>query len=205
MLHGLCYARPQKNHVMSPMKRRMQRTDAFRDSRGERVVLAVHCLFNQNARIAGCAYFPGAMGQAAKVLTRSGVGMLQLPCPELTHLGLDRKRHGGRKIGIREALSLKKGKAACREMARSVIYQIKEYRRHGFKVIGAIGNDGSPACGVKLTHYRKRGAGPGVGAFNKVIRQELKRAGIPLKFIAIQDHQWKENARRIRKLLRKQN
>jgi predicted secreted protein len=185
------------------MMARGRQRDLFRDKRSKKIVLAVHCLFNQNARIDGCAYFPGAMGEAARVLAQSGVGMLQLPCPELAHLGLDRQRHGGRKIGIREALSLKEGKAACREMAKNVVYQIKEYQRHGFKVIGAIGNDGSPACGVNFTHYRATGPGPGPGAFIKVLGQELDKAGIKLDFIAIRDHAWKENVRRIKKLLRK--
>ncbi len=185
------------------MKPRGHRTDIFGDKRSKKVVLAVHCLFNQNARIDGCAYFPGAMGQAARVLAQSGVGVLQMPCPELTYLGLDRRRHGGRKIGIREALSLKKGQAACRKMARGVVYQVKEYRRHGFEVIGAIGNDGSPACGVNRTHYRATGPGPGPGAFIKVLRKELAREGIKLDFIAIRDHAWKENVRRIKQLLRR--
>lgn len=185
------------------MKPRGRRKGAFKDKRSKKVVLAVHCLFNQNARIDGCAFFPGAMGRAARVLAQSGVGMLQMPCPELTYLGLDRKRYGGRKIGIREALSLKNGKTACREMAKNIVYQVKEYRRHGFKVIGAIGNDGSPACGVNFTHYRATGPGPGPGAFIKILRQELAREGIKLDFIAIRDHAWKENVRRIRKLLSK--
>ena len=42
--------------------------------------MVAHCLLNQNARIDRCAYFPGAMGEAAQALLDSGVGVLQMPC-----------------------------------------------------------------------------------------------------------------------------
>ena len=84
----------------------------FTDARSKRVVLAVHCILNQNARIDECAHFPGAMGRIAQLLVDSGVGIVQLPCPELLYLGLDRQAHSGMKIGIREALSAEEGRNA---------------------------------------------------------------------------------------------
>jgi len=174
----------------------------FEDARSKKVVLVVHCLLNQNARIDTCAYFPGAMGKVAQVLVDSGVGIVQLPCPELMHLGLDRERHGGMRIGIREALSEPEGRAACREMARQIVYQVQEYQRHGFAVLGLIGNDGSPACGVTVTHYHDGGAGPGQGAFIRAVREELEGEGIELPFIAVADHQWDERLEAVLAMLK---
>lgn len=173
----------------------------FEDARSKRVVLAVHCILNQNARIDRCAYFPGAMGEIAQLLMESGVGIVQMPCPELMHLGLDREAHGGREIGIREALSEEEGRSACAEMARHLIFQVEEYRRHGFEVLGVIGNDGSPACGVDRTHYHGTGSGAGEGAFIRSVREELEERGIDIPFIAVADHEWTERTERLRELL----
>ena len=173
----------------------------FDDARSKKVLLAVHCLLNQNARLDRCAYFPGAMGEAAQVLIESGVGILQMPCPELWHLGLDRGRHRAMEIGIREALSEEEGREACRDLVRPLIYQIKEYQRHGFSIVGVVGNNGSPACGVDHTHYHEKGYGPGAGMFIEVLREELASNSIDARFIAVQDQKWEENVERLRELL----
>jgi len=53
----------------------------FTDKRSKRVVLCLHCLLNHNARIDGCAYYPGAMTEIVQVLMEAGVGVVQMPCP----------------------------------------------------------------------------------------------------------------------------
>jgi len=174
----------------------------FTDSRSKKVILVAHCLLNQNARIDRCAYFPGAMGDIARALVDSGVGVLQMPCPELECLGLDRsgRIREGADIGIREALLGDKA-TACRELARGVARQCAEYRKHGFTIIGAVGNDGSPACGVDFTWYLESGFGAGTGAFITMLREELAAAGVEIPFAALQDRQWDIGLARVRALL----
>jgi len=174
----------------------------FNDSRSKQVVLVAHCLLNQNARIDGCAFFPGAMGDIARALVDSGVGILQMPCPELECLGLDRsgRIRDGADIGIREALLGDKA-TACRELARGVARQCAEYRKHGFTIIGGVGNDGSPACGVDISYYLDRASAPGTGAFIMMLREELATAGIEIPFTAVQDHHWETGLERVRALL----
>ncbi|MFB3881263.1 MAG: hypothetical protein ACE149_08360 [Armatimonadota bacterium] len=174
----------------------------FADSRSKKVILVAHCLLNQNARIDRCAYFPGAMGDIARALVDSDVGILQMPCPELECLGLDRsgRIRDGADIGIREALLGDKA-TACRELAKGVARQCAEYRKHGFAVIGAVGNDGSPACGVDFTWYLESGFSPGTGAFIMMLREELAAAGIEIPLIAVQDHQWDIGFERVKALL----
>jgi predicted secreted protein len=174
----------------------------FGDRRSKRVILVLHCLLNQNARIDGCAYFPGAMGDAARAVVDSGAGVLQMPCPELHCLGLDRSgriRHGA-DIGIREALLEGEGEKACRSLVRHVMADVSEYRKHGFRIVGVVGNDGSPACGVDITHYVD-GERPGVGAFMTMLREELEKLGLRVPFVALRDHEWDEGTRRVRALL----
>jgi predicted secreted protein len=175
----------------------------FRDRRSKKVILVAHCLLNQNARIDGCAYFPGAMEEAARSVVDSGVGVLQMPCPELHCLGLDRsgRMRDGIDIGIREALLEGEGQRICRSLVEHVIEDVKEYQKHGFQIVGVVGNDGSPACGVDMTWYVDRGAGPGTGAFMLVLRDELKRRGLDIPFAAVLDEEWAEGTARVRALL----
>jgi hypothetical protein len=43
----------------------------FEDQRSKKVVLALHCLLNQNARIDTCARSSGVMGEAALAPARN--------------------------------------------------------------------------------------------------------------------------------------
>jgi len=175
----------------------------FDDQRSKKVILVLHCLLNQNARIDGCAYFPGAMGEAAQAVVESGIGVLQMPCPELCCLGLDRagRFRDGADLGIREALLEGEGRAACEALVQHVMHNVREYRKHGFEIVGVVGNDGSPACGVELTHYVDRGEGPGPGAFVLLLREALVKEGLNLPFVALRDHAWAERAARVKALL----
>ena len=174
----------------------------FADKRSKRVVLVIHCILNHNARIDGCAYYPGAMTEIVEALMEAGVGMVQMPCPELECLGLDRtgRIKGGQDLGIRETL-LGEAAEACRALVKGVLREVREYRKHGFEVVGVIGNDGSPACGVDFTHYLGRGFAPGRGAFITMLQEELQAVGIELPFVATQDHQWTERLERIKALV----
>jgi predicted secreted protein len=175
----------------------------FEDRRSKRVVLVAHCVLNQNARIDGCAYFPGAMDEAARVIVDSGVGVLQMPCPELYCLGLDRsgRMRDGKDIGIREALLESEGREGCLQLVDSVMVDVREYGKHGFEIVGVVGNDGSPACGVATTHYVDGSERPGAGAFMMMLRQALVEAGFNVPFVALRDNEWDERTERVRALV----
>lgn len=172
----------------------------FDDQRSKRVVLVAHCLLNMNARIDACGYFPGAMEGSAQALLDSGVGVLQMPCPELLFNGLDREAHGGRAIGIRESLQTDEGRVACRRLVDGLVHQIHEYQKHGFEIIGVVCNGASPACGL-VTSYHRDGIGPGDGAFVEVLKETFEANGIDLPFVAVRDHEWDENTRMLREFL----
>lgn len=39
----------------------------------------------------------------------------------------------------------------CREMLKSIVEQVKSYIDAGYEIVGVLGVDGSPSCGVNLT------------------------------------------------------
>ena len=64
----------------------------FTDGRSRRVVFLAHCLLNQNAISDGTAVYPAAFRELVQFFLEHQVGIVQLPCPELCCLGLDRGR-----------------------------------------------------------------------------------------------------------------
>jgi predicted secreted protein len=152
----------------------------FSDCRAGKVVLVPHCVLNQNARVAGAAEKPAAVAALIEGLLERRIGVVQMPCPELQLLGLDRAN-----LPIRQLLSTSIGRAACRQLARDTVYQIEQYRACGVQVLGILGKDGSPSCGVEITW--EEGLTAGSGIFIEVLCEELRRAGIDLSVRGMTD------------------
>ena len=132
----------------------------LRDERSGRVVFVSHCLLNQNTRYLGGAFRPGVVHEVVDPYLQDGTGICQLPCPEQLAWGGVLKRHLLRLYGrpwlgpvirpLRPALT------ACtalryRVLARRVAGQIADYQKSGFDVVGVVGVDASPTCGVATT------------------------------------------------------
>ena len=62
----------------------------FTDGRSRRGVFRAHCLLNQNAISDGTAEVPAAHLEILRTVLDARVGVVQLPCPELCCMGLDR-------------------------------------------------------------------------------------------------------------------
>lgn len=129
----------------------------FEDSRSKRVIFVSHCILNQNAKIDGCAHYPGAVRELVDIIVTSGCGIVQMDCPEFLHLGLDRQVEIGSERTIEsedsrvaELMEAPAGRACCREVASQVAQQMEQYVRHGFTVVGVLGVNGSPTCGVEI-------------------------------------------------------
>lgn len=156
----------------------------FQDGRSRRVVLLSHCLLNQNAISDGTAVCPAAFRALVQALLERDIGILQMPCPELCCLGLDRGNPAGAErpaveenTRIRAALG--RDPAGLTALAEQVAGQVREYRRHGFDVLGLIGANRSPCCGVDTTSEENREV-PGQGLFVQMILRRLAEAGIRL-------------------------
>jgi len=173
--------------VDSPQVKR----DFSRDGRSKTVVWVAHCALNQNARHVDCADFPSQMKPLLEALAAREIGIVQLPCPELMVLGLGRDRDVPPLDTIREALDLPDGHRRMQPLIEQVIYQIEEYRYQGFRILGILGKNGSPSCGVETTSY-KEGFGPGQGIFLRELAQALVRKGIEIPIKGIDDHRQEE-------------
>jgi predicted secreted protein len=165
--------------------------DFEKDGRSRKVIFVAHCMLNQNARHVDCADFPAMMGSLLTALQDKEVGIVQMPCPELMALGLGRDRDVPPLDTIREALELSDAHERLAPLIENVIYQIKEYQFQGFEVVGILGKNGSPACGVETTSL-PGGQAPGEGVFVALLRKRLHAESLNPGIKGIDDHRQEE-------------
>ncbi|GBF35608.1 hypothetical protein DCCM_4737 [Desulfocucumis palustris] len=79
------------------------------------------------------------------MLMEKQIGIIQLPCPEMVVYGIKRWGH------VREQFDTLFFREKCQDIIKPITYQLLDYVKNGYKVIGIIGVDGSPSCGVNLT------------------------------------------------------
>ena len=163
----------------------------FTDGRSKKVIFLAHCLLNQNAISDGTAVCPAAFGELIQLLLDREVSVVQMPCPELCCLGLDRGDvHGADRPVVEENTRIRRamekdGPRQKREaLADLVAEQVQEYHKHGFQVLGIVGANRSPNCGLETTSDFDREV-EGRGAFMEAIAQRLEAAGISVPMLGL--------------------
>lgn len=163
----------------------------FTDGRSKRVVFMAHCLLNQNAISDGTAVFPAAFRNVIGAYLDNDVGIVQLPCPELCCLGLDRGNvHGAESpvteenTRIRRAMETDSISGQLSALADYVMKQITEYHRHGFEIVAIIGANRSPNCGVETTSDNNREV-EGKGLFMEELHRRLEAQKIDIPMFGI--------------------
>jgi len=111
------------------------------DARGRKIAIVCHCLLNANSKVEGLAEYAGVHPLIAR-LAVEGIGVIQMPCAEMTALGM---RRWGQ---TREQYESVPFAEHCTALALDTLAQVKEYQRCGYQILGLVGVDGSPTCGV---------------------------------------------------------
>lgn len=179
----------------------------FDDRRSKKIIIVAHCLLNQNSISDGTADYPSQFTELADLAMANNIGMIQLPCPELTCLGLDRRDREGAKrpllrenTRIRRLLSDQSNVGLLRQKAEEVSNQIQEYKSYGFKILGAIGVNRSPSCGVETTTEDGTEVA-GMGVFFELILEACRRRGQTLRMIGVKTCEREESMRRFQQLI----
>lgn len=178
----------------------------FDDGRSKNVVLVAHCLLNQNSISDGTADFPSQFENVIEILMKNRIGLIQMPCPELTCLGLDRGDVDGAKrpllqenTRIRGLLGAQEQLTKLRLKAEALVSQIQEYQTHGFQLLGVVGVNRSPSCGVETTS--KNGVeAPGKGVFTEVLVETLAQQGITLPMVGTKTSEVETSIEKVRQL-----
>jgi predicted secreted protein len=184
------------------------RINMFDDKRSKRIVLVAHCILNQNSISDGTADFPSQFEELVALLMKNGVGIIQLPCPELMCLGLDRSGQVGRSkkaleenSRIRNLMQSNKSTSVLRPLAKEVVKQLEEYTSYHFEIVGIVGVNRSPSCGVETTSMGGREV-DGKGVFVEILERELGRRSIETKMIGVKTDRAEDSLESVLDLLR---
>lgn len=109
--------------------------------RNKKIVIISHCILNQNSVVCPLARSQGAF-KFVKGIIDEGVGIIQLPCPELRHLGISRKSMEKSEYDTKEYRTL------CKSLVMPYIDEIKLYMDNGYQILGIIGINESPTCSI---------------------------------------------------------
>jgi uncharacterized protein YbbK (DUF523 family) len=134
------------------------------------VVFVSHCLLDANVRYLGGAARSGVVDELVDAVQRAGVGICQMACPEqqawggilrpwmYLAYGADRRGLGAiRRLVVPVFLEYTRWRFG--RLARRVAAEIADLERAGCEVIGVVGVDGSPSCGVGRTLALDRAIG----------------------------------------------
>lgn len=176
----------------------------FTDKRSKRVIFVAHCILNQNAISDGTADYPSSHVDIIRTLMDAQVGIIQMPCPELCCLGLDRGNVFGAEspivvenTRIRKEIQRPDSVALLDCLVKQVVSQIMEYHKHGFKILGIVGINRSPSCGVDTTSNDNKEI-EGTGVFVTRIKLALITCNLSIPIIGIKSDN--ESLERIRAL-----
>jgi len=136
--------------------------ERLKDARSGRVIFLSHCILNENTRYLGGAFRKGCIREIVSKHTDDGLGLVQMPCPEEEAWGGVLKKylltvygssHGVlyRFRNLLLPLFLFHTRFTYRRLAAKTAKRIKDYLDSGFSVVGIVGVDGSPSCGVAKT------------------------------------------------------
>ena len=168
--------------------------------RSKKILIVCHCLLNANAKVYPLARCGGVYRPVLDQYIAGDVGLVQLPCPETAYLGLNR-------WGMtREQYDHSLFRRSCEELLAPIIDQVKAFARAGYQLVGIIGMDGSPNCGVNRTCHGFSGGEisargcveaqrsaltfqPGKGVFMEILSGILAREQLAIPFMAVDEEE----------------
>jgi predicted secreted protein len=114
-------------------------------ARSRKVAVVAHCHLNVNTKVHGLADYRGAREDLVSDFVSSGIGIVQLPCPEATFLGMSR-------WGMTyEQYDTPAYRRHCREILGPTLDTLVALAADGCEIVGIYGVAGSPSCGVDVT------------------------------------------------------
>jgi predicted secreted protein len=153
------------------------------DCRSMRLVAAIECILNQNARDPGAANSPACNEAIVRLCTDHQVGIVQIPCPEKECLGLRRSRPPG--TSIRQTLDTPGGRRCCADLADSIADRLCGYQRNGYRVLAVLGgNAQSPGCAIVA---ESSGLSPASGVFMQELERALRERNMDMPMRGIRD------------------
>lgn len=178
----------------------------------KRVILVSHCLLNIHAKVIGSGVTSDVGSFIISSLLSHGFGLIQLPCPELTHGGL--WRWGQSRSQYDNAFF----KSHCTKLTKDVVNQVEEYLRCDYLVGPVIGINGSPSCGIDFCYDGLWGGEIGdiqklpdkienlsctncMGVFMEVLKEQLENRKILIDWVGVNEEEPESSLSRLFELI----
>jgi predicted secreted protein len=147
--------------------------------RGNKIVLVSHCILNQSARPVGREKYSGVVKEILELFTESGVGIIQIPCPQLEfNEGLNRKSNS------KDCYDNTCFRSKCQKLSCNVIQMIESYVKKNYEILGILGIEQSSTCGVYQVQNGKRSV-PGKGIFIEELEKEMEKKNFQVPIIGV--------------------
>jgi len=145
----------------------------------KKVVFVPHCILNQNVRANGKEKSNGAVKEIVNFFTEAEVGIVQLPCPEVEF-------DGGlnRQAKTKENYNTEKYRKQCREISLEILKNVKKYLDKEYKVLGILGIEFSPTCGVYRVEDGRKII-PGKGVLIEELEKEMQKENFQVPIISV--------------------
>ena len=154
------------------------------DQRSKKIVFVSNCLLNASNKVMEFARYPGMFTEVVQTLDRYGIGLIQMPCPEVLHMGNQRWWHS------RNLYDNAGFRRFCRTLAEQMVDYMQNYAIVGYDVVAVLVCDGSPTCGVTVSSYYENGGGHPVeperslreqpGVYTEELLKAIQERGVPV-------------------------
>ena len=163
----------------------------MKDKRSGKIVVVSHCILNVHSLEDNLAIYPGLEQEVVELLIKKGVGIYQIPCPEIELSSIFRKALP------KEAYDHPKIRKAYRKMAGEIAQTLRSYTKKGYQISAVLGAEGSPTCGIDhVGRWKKNIKGkrefprdiefvPGMGVFMEEFRDCLETMGVHPAWVGI--------------------
>ena len=108
--------------------------------RNKKIIFTAHCVLNQNSVIKNWERSTSSFKTIIDLILKENISIIQLPCPELKHLGLKRPPLSKKDYDNQAYRHL------CSKLSENVIEEILAYTKEDYKIVGLIGIEESPTC-----------------------------------------------------------
>lgn len=119
----------------------------------QQLLIVSHCFLNDAAKLKNQPISDFTKERERKrtflkQMISQGIELIQLPCPELLLYGCNRWGHAASQFDTPHF------RLEVRRMLEPLIMQLEEYSAYPdrFEILGILGIDGSPSCGVNFTY-----------------------------------------------------
>ena len=165
-----------------------------------KILVVSHCFFNDGTKLKYENIEDAKKEREQKrnflrKMLDEGVELIQLPCPEFLLYGANRWGH------VASQFDTPFYKEASKKLLEPILLQLREYQKNEdrFELLGVVGIDGSPSCGIQYTYDGNWGGefsgNPNFeqtmasikkiekpGIFMEVFMNELKNANVEIGF-----------------------